>query len=575
MQQRASSVTVDLDVPVELRDGAVLRANVYRPSGPGRWPVLLTRLPYGKDLPLGTSALDPVQAARRGYAVVVQDTRGRFTSGGDWYPIVHEAEDGFDTVAWAAGQPFSDGQVGMYGASYFGYTQWAAASQSPPALKAMVPYMTWSEPFNGLVYRGGAFELGVQAAWNLTMGLDVLVRRHGTDRAGLRAAVSELFREYDALGPEGYGELPLREFGPHRRQQVAPAFFASLGRPMDPSDPFAQAAWIAERHDRVTVPTLNVGGWYDIFLADTIANFRAMRALGRPSQLLIGPWSHTAGTNPIGERTFGFGAQTAFIDLEIDMGSLQLRWFDHWLRGLDTGMLRQPPVRIFVMGVNRWRYEEDFPLDRAEVVPHYLHQGGRLDRTSPGEEAPDRYDYDPRRPVPTRGGALLMAPEFPGGPRNQEAIETRPDVLTFTSEPLGRDVEVTGPIAVRLWAASSATDTDFVARLCDVFPDGRSFNLTDGIVRARYRSWRHGEPVSLIEPGRPYEYEIDLWATSNVFRAGHRIRLQVTSSSFPRWDRNPNTGHDFGADAELTVARQEILHDREHPSSVLLPVVPD
>jgi putative CocE/NonD family hydrolase len=237
-------------------------------------------------------------------------------------------------------------------------------------------------------------------------------------------------------------------------------------------------------------------------------------------------------------------------------------------------MLRQPPVRIFVMGTNRWRYEEDFPLERAEIVPHYLHQGGRLDRTPPGEEPPDRYAYDPAHPVPTCGGALLMTPDFPAGPRNQQGIEARPDVLTFSSEPLGEDVEVTGPIVVRLWAVSSATDTDFVARLCDVFPDGRSFNLTDGILRARYRSWRHGEPVSLIEPGRPYEYEIDLWATSNVFRAGHRIRLQVTSSSFPRWDRNPNTGHEFGVDTELVVARQEVLHDREHPSCVLLPVMP-
>lgn len=574
MQQLASSVSVDLDVPVEVRDGTILRANVYRPTGGGRWPVLLTRLPYGKDLPLGSLAIDPVQAARRGFAVVVQDTRGRFTSGGDWYPVVNEAEDGFDTVAWAAAQPFSDGEVGMYGASYFGYTQWSAATQQPPALKAMVPYMTWSEPFNGLVYRGGAFELGVQAAWHLTMGLDVLVRRHRTDGAALRSALTGLFHEYDALGPQGYAELPLREFGPHRRQPFAPAFFRSVSSPMDASDPFAHAASIADRHDQVTVPTLNVGGWYDIFLADTIANYRAMRALGRPAQLLIGPWAHTTGGNPVGERTFGFGAQTAFVNLEMDMGSLQLRWFDHWLRGRDTGMLRQPPVRIFVMGTNRWRYEEDFPLERAEIVPHYLHQGGRLDRTPPGEEPPDRYAYDPARPVPTCGGALLMTPDFPAGPRNQQAIEARPDVLTFSSEPLGEDVEVTGPIVVRLWAVSSASDTDFVARLCDVFPDGRSFNLTDGILRARYRSWRHGEPVSLIEPGRPYEYEIDLWATSNVFRAGHRIRLQVTSSSFPRWDRNPNTGHEFGADTELVVARQEILHDREHPSCVLLPVVP-
>jgi uncharacterized protein len=572
MRIATMGVSVKFDVEAEMRDGTVLRANVYRPSGDGPWPVLLTRLPYGKDFP--TDRFDPVQMARRGYIVVVQDTRGRFASDGDWEPMVHEADDGHDTVRWAARLEGSDGQVGMYGGSYLGFTQWAAASRQPPALKAMAPLVTWSEPFDGLVYRGGAFELGLQAGWHLMMGMDVLARRPWEDRRQLGAALAALVRDYDHLAVDGYRSLPLATFAPHHRHRVAPAFFHALDNPMDAAHPAAAAAMVRGWHDRVQVPTLNVGGWYDIFLSCTIANYRTMRALGRPARLLLGPWSHGAFENPVGEINFGMGAQAGFIDLQTDIVSLQLRWFDHWLKGIDSGMLDEPPVRIFVMGANRWRDEEDWPLERSEVVPHYLHAGGRLDRQSPGDERPDRFRYDPADPVPTLGGATLLTPEFRSGPYDQRPIETRDDVLTYTTEPLEQDLEVTGPVEVRLWAASSAPDTDFVARLCDVFPDGRSINLTDGIVRARYRDWRAGAAPSLIEPRRPYEYVIDLWATSNVFRAGHRIRLQVTSSCFPRWDRNPNTGHEIGEDDQLAIAGQLVLHDREHPSSVLLPVVP-
>jgi putative CocE/NonD family hydrolase len=437
----------------------------------------------------------------------------------------------------------------------------------------MVPIVTWADPFNGLVYRGGAFELGLAANWHLMMGLDLLFRRHGQDASALSPVLAAWAVELDALATTGYASLPLAEFAPLRRQDVAPAFFDALAAPMDRTQESAASVTILGKHDRVQVPTLNVGGWYDIFLADTIANFGAMHAQGRPARLLIGPWSHGSQRNPVGELTFGFGSQAAFINLQMDLGSLQLRWFDHWLKGIDAGMMAEAPIKLFVMGANVWRDEQEWPLSRAVNTPWYLHAGGGLSPERPGAEPPDRYDYDPADPVPTRGGALLMTPEYPSGPYDQRPIEVRPDVLLYTSAPLERDTEVTGPIMVHLWAVSSAPDTDFVARLTDVFPDGRSFNLTDGIVRARYRGFAAGQPPSLIEPGRPYEYVIDLWATSIVFKAGHRIGLQVTSSSFPRWDRNPNTGHPFGADAELRVAHQEILHDREHPSHVVLPMV--
>jgi putative CocE/NonD family hydrolase len=261
------------------------------------------------------------------------------------------------------------------------------------------------------------------------------------------------------------------------------------------------------------------------------------------------------------------------IGLQTDLHSVELRWFDHWLKGMDTGIMDEAPVKIFVMGANVWRDEAEWPLARALAVPFYLHSNGRLGLDIPEVEEPDAYTYDPADPAPTVGGATLLPPAFPSGPYDQRTVESRPDVLVYTTGVLERDLEVTGPVQVHLWAASSAPDTDFVVRLTDVFPDGRSINLADGIIRARYRDAAKGAAPSLIEPGRPYLYIIDLWATSNVFKAGHCIRLQITSSSFPRWDRNPNTGHALGADAELAVAQQTILHDGNHPSFVLLSLV--
>ena len=561
-------ISVEFDVPVKMRDGATLRANVYRPSQEGRWPVLLTRLPYGKDQPLGGAIVDPVQAARRGYVVIVQDTRGRFASEGEWR-FENEADDGVDTIAWAAGLPYSDGQVGMYGASYFGFTQWSAAVKQPPALKAIVPFETWGNPVTGFIFRGGAFELGLAGYWGLQMGIDQMIRRPHSDPRAVYAAIVALSHELDALVPSGYASLPLAEFGPFRRHATLPGFFENIERPMDAEllDPVT----ISGKHECVQVPAFNVGGWYDIFLADTLAHFTEMRRHGKPTKLLIGPWTHTAQRPPVGEMNFGIGSQLTFMDLRTDFLNLQLRWFDHWLKGIDTGLMSEPPIRLFVMGANVWRDEQEWPLTRAVETPFYFRAGGELSTTQPDAESPDRFVYDPANPVPTHGGALLIAPEIQDGPVDQRSIEARPDVLTYSTPPLEKDLEVTGPVKVELWACSSAPDTDFVARLVDVYPDGRAINLTDGIIRARYRESITNP--SLLEPGRPYQFNIDLWATSNVFKQGHSIRVQVTSSNFPRWDRNPNTGHPFGQDAELRPAEQSILHDREHSSRILLPIV--
>lgn len=581
-------IAIDFDVPARMRDGTILRANVYRPVGEGKWPVLLTRLPYGKDFPIATSILDPTQVARRGYVVIIQDTRGRMSSGGEWTPFINEALDGVDTIEWASRLHYSNGNVGVFGASYYGFTQWSAAVHQPAALKAMVPLVTWNDPLNGVISRGGAIELGTLASWNLMMGLNVLMRRHRGDPQSLGRSIYLLAQEMDALAHEGYSSLPLSEFAPLKRHNIAHHFFENFAGQLDRENNQVKSMTILGKHENATAPSFNIGGWYDIFLKDTINNFKIMREQGstpeaRQSKLLIGPWTHSGYSNPIGELNFGFASSAAFIDLQIDLVSLQVRWFDHWLKGIDTGIVREAPIKLFIMGANVWRDEQEWPLARAVNTRHYLHSGGQanslrgnglLSAESPGSESPDQYDYDPANPVITRGGSLLMTPEFRPGPFDQRETESRADVLVYTTPVLEQDVEVTGPITVHLWASSSAPDTDFVARLVDVYPDGYAQNLTDGIIRVRYRHFSKGEQPTLIEPGKAYEYEIDLWATSNVYKAGHAIRLDITSSNFPRWDRNPNTGHDIGADDELAVAHQTILHDSDHPSSVMLPIVP-
>jgi len=588
VMQKGQQITVDFDVPVKMRDGVTLRANIYRPQGEGQWPILLTRLPYGKDLPGAASVLDPAQVARRGYVVIIQDTRGRSASEGEWDPMRNEALDGVDTIEWAAKLPYSTGSVGMYGASYFGFTQWASAVLQPPALKAMVPFITWNDPLNGVLFRGGALELGTSASWQLTMGLDELFRRFrgDPDPRHLGYALYGLVKDIDALGSQGYWTLPLKEFSPIKRNNVGKAFFESVEHVMDREH--AEPLTILGKHKQVQVPTMNAGGWYDIFLKDTIENFKIMHEQGRTpearqSKLLIGPWTHGGASNPIGELNFGFGSSAALIDLKIDFMSLQVRWFDHFLKGIDTGMLNEAPIKLFVMGANVWRDEQEWPLARAVATRYYLHSAGHANTlhgdgvlstdTATGGQS-DSFTYDPAKPVMTRGGALLMSPEYPGGPYDQRETEGRTDVLVYSTPELTQDVEVTGPIMVHLWATSSAPDTDFVARLVDVHPGGYAQNLTDGIIRARYRNFARDEKSSLLEPGKPYEYEIDLWATSNVFQKGHRIRLDITSSNFPRWDRNLNTGHDIGVDAEGVVAQQTILHDAAHQSYVTLPIVP-
>ena len=572
-----NQIKVEFDVPATMRDGTVLRANVFRPADEGQtYPVALTRTPYGKDYASVSPILDAVRMARDGYIVVIQDVRGRFRSDGEWSVFKYEALDGYDTVEWAAGLPGSNGAVGMFGASYFGFTQWAAAIQKPPHLKALMPMITWADFRDGVSWRGGAIELGTTANWQLgAIALDYLLKKHkDAPPAEKFGAVGRAVYNLDHLREEGYYSLPLKDFAPLKSVGMDDQLGDLIQYPNDRE--YARPYSPQEAYEAVEVPSYNVGGWYDIFCQGTLHNFAAMRNSGstpqaRQSKLLMGPWSHVGYSGVIGEVDFGFAASMALMNLQTDLTGLTQRWFDYWLKGLENGIAAEPPVKLFVMGENVWRDEQEWPLARTQYTPFYLHSGGRLSADAPGQQEADHYIYDPANPTPTQGGSNLMNALYTPGVKDQRAIEARPDVLVYTSEPLSQATEVTGPLQVKLWAASDGPDTDFVARLVDVWPNGFAQNINDGIIRARYRN---GDQPEMLEPGRPYEFTINLWSTANVFKVGHRIRLDITSANFPRWDRNPNTGAPFGQDSELRPAHQTILHDPAHPSHIVLPVIP-
>jgi hypothetical protein len=548
-------VIVEREVAVPMRDGVVLRADVYRPQTGERVPAIVNRTPYDRTSPLiPPAALDPERAVEAGFALVCQDVRGQHGSEGEFYTFGAEGPDGYDTVEWAAAQPWCSGEVGMAGRSYAAAAQWLAAIEAPPHLRAIAPVVIGGDYYDGWIYQGGAFQLGFNLFWT---------RLITEPRSATRLAELEPLWQHLPLST-----VPVAE-------PAARYYRDWLAHPTD--DAYWQALAIDRRYADVLVPALNVGGWYDVFLGGTLENYSRMRQEGgsdaaRSGQrLLVGPWAHGTTYGPYPDHSFPrFGGGD-----RIDLDERQLRWFAHHLRGEPAA--DEPPVRIFVMGENRWRDEDGWPLARAREVPWYLRAAGALSQQPPGEEEPDVYVYDSSDPAPTVGGPTsLPAPMLKtnSGPLDQRRVERRPDVLVYTSEPLTEAIEVTGPLTVVLYAATSARDTDFVAKLTDVEPDGSSVILAEGVLRTRFREGAEREV--LVEPGRPYRYAIDLVATCNVFLPGHRLRVVVTSSSFPRFDRNPNTGHAFGTDGhgDLRAARQTIFHDRERPSRILLPVVP-
>lgn len=578
-------ILIERNLPMPMRDGTVLRADVWRPDSSTPVPAILVRLPYNKDDALMcVEAIDAVQAAEAGIAVVFQDTRGRFRSAGEFYPFVHEGLDGFDSVEWVAAQPWCTGDVGMSGASYFGATQWLAAVHQPPHLKAICPIFTSSEYYEGWTYQGGAFELGFALYWTLFWLAPATIQRLEQESTADPGAALRLQLAVDQLD-EHYRHLPLATqplLSGSQPSGHAPYYFDWLSHSWN--DDYWQATAVNRRYGRVLVPSLNVGGWYDLFLLGTLENYTRMRGQGgsrearEGQRLFIGPWAHGQAFGVYSEVSFGVLGSRAMSDL----AAQQMAFFAHHLKGDERDL--GAPVRIFVMGENRWRDEQDWPLGRTKYVPSYFHSdgqagssGGSLGPERPGEETSDTYLYDPRYPCPTTGGPTFLPGLEIGlnaGPRDQRPVEARPDVLVYTSAPLDEPLEVTGPLNVTLYAATSAADTDFVARLCDVSPAGSSNLLAEGILRVRYRDG-YGEQRP-VEPGQVYEYHINLVATSNVFLPGHRIRVDVTSSSFPRFDANPNTGHPLGQDGpdDLRPALQTVLHDSRYPSHILLPVIP-
>ena len=576
------SIKVDFNVPVPMRDGATLYADVFRPDAAGRFPALITRTPYDKTSPANrTGTLDVVRAAMNGYAAVVQDVRGRYASDGEFYTFVNEINDGYDSIEWLAAQPWCTGKVGTFGISYVGATQWLAAKSKHPSLAAIAPGFTAHDYHEGWTWQGGAFELG----FNLSWAIGALTSANWgkiSAQLGLGADdLAKLIAAKDSLCG-GFSHLPLSDM-PHLKDGLAPYYYDWLAHPE--YDDYWQNVCIQESHSDIAIPAFNVGGWYDIFLGGTISNYTGMRANGAShaaragQRLLIGPWIHSgAPPNVSGEYNFGTRSAGAAIDL----AGAFLRYYDHHLKGEDNGVPDEKPVRIFVMGINQWRYEDAWPLDRAQPTPYYLHSGGRantlngdgaLSPEAPADEPTDSYLYNPANPVPTSGGGLCCDPAFMApGAYDQRPIEARPDVLVYSTPPMEQDTEVTGPISVTLYASTSARDTDFTAKLVDVEPCGYARNLTDGIIRARYLAPR--QPAAFINPGDVYEYTIDLWATANVFKKGHRIRLEISSSNFPRFDRNANTGEPIGSDAAFLPALQTVHHSAAHPSHVTLPIVP-
>ena len=555
-------VIIESNVAMKTRDSVTLRADVYRPKADGRFPVIVERTPYDKRAELATGQ----KGAAQGYVFIVQDVRGRWASDGDWYPLVHEANDGYDCIEWAAALPYSNGKVGMWGGSYVGATQMLAAMASPPHLAGIVPFVTASNSHEQWVYQGGAFSQLLNQAWSTALAINTLERRAGKDAQP---------SHWDMKRPPA--EYPMLEPGP--AAGLADYYYDWLAHPG--YDDYWKKLSIEEHFGQIKVPALHIGAWYDIFQDGSVRNYLGIKSQGgneaaRKGQRLVMIVGGHAGAGPkIGDVDFG-------KDAVFDTWALGFRWYDYLLKGIDNGMAGEKPVRVFVMGKNIWREEDDWPLSRASDTRYFLHSEGKanslagdgtLSTTFPATETADTYLYDPADPVPTLGGPAFGDSHFTPGAFDQRVVESRGDVLVYSTPAFRRDLEVTGPVTLELYASSSGVDTDFTGKLVDVSPDGYARNLTEGILRARYRN--SVEKGTLMNPGEVYKLTIRLWSTSNVFLAGHRLRLEVSSSNFPRFDRNLNTGAEEGSTSRREIrATNVVYHDRDHASALIVPVVP-
>ena len=574
----ANSIRVDRDIPMTMRDGVVLRADIYRPDNSGKHPAIVVRTPYSKVMGGDSDFLSAVHAAFAGYAFVIQDTRGRFASEGEFMPGAPEGLDGYDTIEAVAAESWCDGNVGTFGGSYLGRNQWQAAIEDPPHLKAIAPQITTSGPLSDSRL-GGPIDLEQSISWFTAMAIDMLERqrKQGKDVTGAR----EMLDRARFNLSEVYEYLPLKEVPHFQFEGLSQAFGARMTDDIPPNVKSEEDLhW---PYHKVKVPCFHAAGWYDLFSGSLFKNFLGMRGnggteLAREGQyVLCGPWSHGGNLLAyVGGLHFGpAGAGMATFIME-----RHINFFDRYLRGIEGR--KMAPVRYFVMGPNRWRNADTWPLPQTEWQRFFLHSKGRsntasgnglLSRDTPGAEPADVYIYDPRFPVPTVGGRILPTGSLIPGPFDQSRIENRNDVLCYTTPELKEEIEVTGPLLLHLLASTSAKDTDFTAKLIDVYPDGSTYNIAEGCIRARCRkSVLRPEPVN---PGEVYEYMIDLAVTSIVFGRGHRIRIDVSSSNFPRIDRNMNTGNPFGEDAGGIPAVQTIYHQSDYASYIDMPVIPE
>ena len=565
LSKPAYRVLFESNVRVPMRDGVTLASDIYRPDAPGKFPAILVRTPYNRA---STGLTDEARwFVARGYVVVRQDVRGRYDSDGTFYAFKNEADDGYDADEWFGSQPWFNGNLGTMGGSYVGYTQWAQAIRGSKYLKAMIPYITTPDIYGNWIYIDGAPHYGFDLPWGgISMDSHVSQFTDGFT--------------WDPI----YKHLPTAtsdEAGHHR----TPHYRDWMAHPT--RDSYWDGISFDNDYNKISVPILSLDGWYDIFLRGDINDDARMRKEGKTPEarnakrLMIGPWAHSVGTRTLPTGIDGGAPAMSGDNAVFDMKLVFLRWFDHWLKGIDNGVSADAPIQIFVMGDNSWRDEKEWPLARTQYTNYYIQSGGHAN-SAIGDgvlttlqlkgAGTDAFSYDPANPVPSMGGNVCCS-NVPSGPMDQRSVERRDDVLVYTTPEMKEPTEITGPIKMELFASTSAKDTDWTAKLVDVQPNGVAQNIQSGIVRARYRDGG-GKPAQPIEADRVYSYSIDLWATSYVIQPGHRLRLEISSSDFPRFDRNLNTGEDPATGTRMTVAKQTIYHSARYPSHLVLPLIP-
>ena len=566
-----AGIVVENDVRVPMRDGVRLACDIYRPAASGPVPALIQRQPYDKRVAQTYVYDHPAVYARHGYAVVIEDTRGRYASDGVFYPLRLDAEDGYDTIEWCAAQPWCDGKVGSFGFSIPGINQLLAAALKPPHLAAAAAGFYPGGMYEGFTHVGGTFGLAAVMDWALVIAGDA-ARRHASTRAGdILGAIGAAASCAGKWSPA----LPLRQMPFLETPDLLPFLKDYLDHPAH--DSYWDEWELAPRLPHIEVPCFHVGGWYDSFIPQTIESYEALSAEGRAEhRLLVGPWYHIPWTRQVGAIDFGDEAKNT-------VSAYERAWFDARLKGDRAALDALPPVRVFVTGENRWHDADAWPLVGLTAERWFLHSGGRanslsgdgaLGRGAPGDEPPDFFVYNPLDPVPSLGGHSCCLPATaPMGPMDQRPVEHRNDVLVYSSPPLDAPLFAAGFVKARLSAATSAADTDFTVKLCDVDADGRSINLFEGVIRGRFRENRKAEVP--LEPHRIYDFAIDVGVICHTFRPGHRVRVEVSSSNFPAFDRNPNTGRPIGGEHafDLTPAQQTVFHDGARPSFIDLPVI--